>query len=70
MLLEWLATLAVAWTGMGGQCMLRYVKGATFCLSALLVLIGGEHGNFALSMIFGMLFLVDGALQIVAAKGG
>ncbi|KND60183.1 hypothetical protein BVER_00255c [Candidatus Burkholderia verschuerenii] len=68
MLLGGLATLAVAWTGMGGQRMLRYVKGATFCLSALLVLIGGEHGNFALSMIFGTLFLVDGALQIIAAK--
>jgi uncharacterized membrane protein HdeD (DUF308 family) len=68
MLLEGLATLAVAWTGMGGQRTLRYVKGATFCLSALLVLIGGDHGNFALSMIFGTLFLVDGALQIVSAK--
>ncbi|MDR5837348.1 DUF308 domain-containing protein [Caballeronia sp. LZ034LL] len=68
MLLEGLATLAVAWTGMGGQRTLRYVKGATFCLSALLVLIGGEHGNFALSLIFGTLFLVDGALQIVSAR--
>ncbi len=67
MLLEGIATLSVAWTGMGGQRMLR-LKGATFCLSALLVLIGGEHGNFALSMIFGTLFLVDDALQIVAAK--
>lgn len=70
MLLEGLATLAVAWTGMGGQRTLHYVnvKGVTFCLSALLVLIGVEHGNFALSMIFGTLFLVDGALQIIAAK--
>lgn len=68
MLLEGIATLAVAWTGMGGQRTLRYVKGATFCLSALLVLIGGEHGNFALSLIFGTLFLVDGALQIISAR--
>jgi uncharacterized membrane protein HdeD (DUF308 family) len=68
MLLEGLATLAVAWTGMGGQRTLRYVKGTTFCLSALLVLIGGEHGNFALSLIFGTLFLVDGALQIISAR--
>jgi uncharacterized membrane protein HdeD (DUF308 family) len=68
MLVEGLATLAVAWTGMGGQRTLRYVKGATFCVSALLVLIGGDHGNFALSMIFGTLFLVDGALQIISAK--
>jgi hypothetical protein len=68
MLLEGLATLAVAWTGMGGQRKLRYVKGATFCLSSLLVLVGGEHGNFVLSLIFGTLFLVDGALQIVSAR--
>ncbi|SAK76021.1 HdeD family acid-resistance protein [Caballeronia ptereochthonis] len=68
MLLEGLATLAVAWTGMGGQRTLRYVKGTTFCLSAMLVLIGGEHGNFALSLIFGTLFLVDGTLQIISAR--
>jgi uncharacterized membrane protein HdeD (DUF308 family) len=68
MLVEGLATLAVAWTGMGGQRKLRYVKGTTFCLSALLVLFGGEHGNFVLSLIFGTLFLVDGALQIVSAR--
>ncbi len=68
MLFEGFATLAVAWAGMGGQRTLRYVKGATFCLSALLVLIGGDHGNFALSIIFGTLFLVDGALQIVSGK--
>ncbi|SAL10304.1 membrane protein [Caballeronia peredens] len=68
MLLEGLATLAVAWTGMGGQRTLRYVKGTTFCLSALLVLIGGEHGNFVLSLIFGTLFLVDGTLQIISAR--
>ncbi|WP_250494144.1 DUF308 domain-containing protein [Caballeronia sp. GAWG1-1] len=68
LLLEGLATLAVAWTGMGGQRTLRYVKGAAFSLSALLVLIGGERGNFVLSLIFGTLFLVDGALQIVSAR--
>jgi uncharacterized membrane protein HdeD (DUF308 family) len=68
LLLEGLATLAVAWTGIGGQRQLRYVKGIAFSLAALLVLIGGEHGNFALSMIFGTLFLVDGALQIIAAR--
>ncbi|SAK53291.1 membrane protein [Caballeronia hypogeia] len=68
MLLEGLATLAVAWTGMGGQRKLRYVKGTTFCLSALLVLFGGEQGNFAFALIFGTLFLVDGALQIVSAR--
>src|ERR1700761_3456512 len=68
LLLEGLATLAIAWTGMGGQRTLRYVKGATFCVSALLVLVGGDHGNFVLSLIFGTLFLVDGTLQIISAR--
>jgi len=30
LLLEGLSTLAVAWTGMGGQRKLRYVKGSAF----------------------------------------
>ncbi len=67
LMLEGLATLAVAWTGMGGQRTLRYVKGVTFIVSAGLVLMGGEHGNFILSMIFGTLFLADGMLQSIAA---
>jgi uncharacterized membrane protein HdeD (DUF308 family) len=67
LLLEGLATLAVAWTGIGGQRTLRYVKGVTFIVSAGLVLVGGAHGNFILSLIFGTLFLADGTLQIIAA---
>jgi uncharacterized membrane protein HdeD (DUF308 family) len=67
LLLEGLATLAVAWTGIGGQRSLRYVKGVAFIASAGLVLMGGVHGNFILSLIFGTLFLVDGTLQIIAA---
>ena len=57
LLLEGLSTLAVAWTGMGGQRKLRYVKGSAFTLAATLILIGTLHGNFILSMIFGTLFL-------------
>src|ERR1700722_15617929 len=68
LLLEGLATLAVAWTGMGGQRTLRYVKGFAFCFAAALILAGHHHGNFILSMIFGTLFLADGLLQIVSAK--
>ncbi|MGF6775343.1 HdeD family acid-resistance protein [Paraburkholderia sp. GAS334] len=68
LLLEGLATLAVAWTGMGGQRTLRYVKGTAFSVAALLILAGHHHGNFILSMIFGTLFLADGLLQIVSAK--
>jgi len=68
LLLEGLATLSVAWTGMGGQRTLRYVKGAAFCFAATLVLVGHHHGNFVLSMIFGTLFLADGLLQVVSAR--
>jgi len=68
LLLEGLATLAVAWTGMGGQRTLRYVKGLAFCFAAALILAGHHHGHFILSMIFGTLFLADGLLQIVSAR--
>ncbi|MDE1182790.1 DUF308 domain-containing protein [Paraburkholderia sp.] len=68
LLLEGGATLAVAWTGMGGQRTLRYVKGFAFCVAAALILAGHHHGNFILSMLFGTLFLADGLLQIVSAR--
>ncbi|UNK30061.1 DUF308 domain-containing protein [Serratia plymuthica] len=67
LLVEGLATLMVAYTGIGGQRTLRYVKGGAFSLAALLILSGHHHGHFILSMIFGILFLTDGLLQIVSA---
>lgn len=67
LLLEGGATLMVAHSGMGGQRVLRYVKGGAFTLAAVLILAGHHHGNFVLSMIFGLLFLFDGALQIASA---
>ncbi|QGZ60320.1 HdeD family acid-resistance protein [Paraburkholderia acidisoli] len=67
LLVEGLATLAVAWTGMGGQRTLRYLKGASFCATAVLILSGYRHGSFILSMIFATLFLADGVLQIASA---
>ena len=67
LLVEGLATLAVAWTGMGGQRTLRYVKGLAFCVTAALILSGYRHGAFILSMVFATLFLADGLLQIVSA---
>lgn len=66
-LAEGLATLAVAWTGVGGQRVLRYVKGFAVVGAAMLILAGHHHGNFLLSMIFGTLFLVDGLLQCISA---
>ncbi|KAI3599817.1 hypothetical protein D8I24_5312 [Cupriavidus necator H850] len=68
LLLEGLATLVVARTGIGGQRTLRQVKGVSFCFAAVLILAGHHHGNFVLSMIFGTLFLADGLLQIVSAR--
>ena len=68
LLLEGLSTLAVAWTGMGGQRKLRYVKGSAFTLAAALILIGTLHANFILAMIFGTLFFADGVLQIISAR--
>lgn len=67
LLVEGLATLAVAWTGMGGQRTLRYVKGASFCATAVLILSGYRNASFILSMIFATLFLADGVLQIASA---
>ncbi|KYQ96983.1 hypothetical protein AWY96_00100 [Serratia plymuthica] len=67
LLVEGLATLMVAHTGIGGQRTLRYVKGGAFSLAAVLILSGHHHGHFILSMIFGTLFLSDGLLQIVTA---
>ncbi|MDK3024008.1 DUF308 domain-containing protein [Cupriavidus taiwanensis] len=68
LLLEGLATLVVARSGIGGQRTLRQVKGAAFCLAAVLILAGHHHGHFMLSMIFATLFLADGVLQIVSAR--
>lgn len=66
-LIEGLATLVIATTGVGGQRVLRFTKGAFAVLAAALILAGHHHGHFVLSMIFGALFLADGLLQCVAA---
>ncbi|SUA90736.1 Uncharacterized conserved protein [Pandoraea pulmonicola] len=68
LLLEGLATLAIVGIGVGGQRIVRGIKGGTFTIAALLVLMFPErHGNFWLSMLFGTLFLADGMLQCAAA---
>ncbi len=64
---EGLATLCVATTGVGGQRVLRYVKGGFVLLAGVLILAGDHHGHFVLSMIFGLLFLVDGLMQCLAS---
>jgi uncharacterized membrane protein HdeD (DUF308 family) len=60
-------TLAVAWSGVGGQRRLRYAKGVTFVLAGVLILEGTHHGNFILSVLIGAVFLSDGLLQAASA---
>lgn len=67
LVIEGIATLAIAKSGVGGQRVLRYTKGVFVLLAGALVLAGHHHGHFMLSMIFGLLFLVDGLIQCIAA---
>ncbi|MDX3907943.1 MAG: DUF308 domain-containing protein [Pigmentiphaga sp.] len=66
-IIEGLATLAIASTGVGGQRVLRYAKGGFVLVAGALILAGHHHGNFLLSMIFGLLFLIDGLIQCIAS---
>ncbi|GAB2488291.1 hypothetical protein GCM10027082_44360 [Comamonas humi] len=66
--LEGMATLLVARSGVGGQRLLRLGKGLFAVLVGALVLAGHHHGHFLLSMLFGALFLVDGLLQCMASS--
>ncbi|WP_459616062.1 HdeD family acid-resistance protein [Bordetella sp. 2513F-2] len=66
-ILEGLATLVIATSGVGGQRVLRYAKGGFVLLAGMLILAGHHHGHFVLSMIFGLLFLLDGLIQCIAS---
>jgi uncharacterized membrane protein HdeD (DUF308 family) len=67
LLAEGLATLSVAWSGVGGQRRLRYAKGITFVVASVLILEGSHHGHFILSVLIGAVFLSDGLLQAASA---
>jgi uncharacterized membrane protein HdeD (DUF308 family) len=67
LLAEGLVTLSVAWSGVGGQRRLRYAKGITFVVAAVLILEGSHHGHFILSVLIGAVFLSDGVLQAASA---
>jgi uncharacterized membrane protein HdeD (DUF308 family) len=66
-LIDGIATLVVAQSGVGGQRVLRYTKGSFTLLAGILILAGHHHGHFLLAMIFGLLFLVGGLLQCIAS---
>jgi hypothetical protein len=65
--IDGVATLIIAKSGVGGQRVLRYAKGIFVLLAGVLILEGHHHGHFVLSMIFGILFLIDGLMQSIAA---
>ncbi|MFJ3047221.1 HdeD family acid-resistance protein [Herbaspirillum chlorophenolicum] len=67
LLLESLATLWVANSGIGAQKTLRYVKGAIFLLIALLIITPYHASSMALAMLFGTAFAIGGGLQITSA---
>lgn len=67
LLLESLATLWVAASGMGAQKTLRKVKGALFLLIAVLVITRHQASDMLLAMLFGIAFAIGGALQITSA---
>jgi hypothetical protein len=67
LVVDGLATLGIAKSGVGGQRVLRYVKGVFALVAGGLILAGHQYGNFALSMILGLLFLADGLMQSSAA---
>ncbi|MDR5782219.1 DUF308 domain-containing protein [Caballeronia sp. LZ065] len=67
LLIESVLSLAVAWTGVGGQRRLRHAKGIVFLLTAALIFEGNHHGHFILSILIGMAFIFDGLLQATSA---
>ncbi len=68
MLIEGIAALLVAFSGFARQHLLRVAKGVLFIAIALLIIAPLRHnGDFALAMLFGLLFTLGGALRISAA---
>jgi len=67
LLLESLATLFLASSGVGAQKTLRHVKGGLFLLTALLIISSYPTSDMLLAMLFGTAFTIGGGLQIVSA---
>lgn len=68
LLLESLATLFLASSGVGAQKTLRYVKGGLFLLIALLIISPYHQSDMLLAMLFGTAFTIGGGLQIISAS--
>lgn len=67
LLLESLATLLVASSGIGAQKTLRYAKGGIFLLIAVLIIVPHHASSMVLAMLFGTAFTIGGGLQITSA---
>jgi len=67
LLLESLATLFLASSGVGAQKTLRYVKGGLFLLISLLIISSHSTSNMLLAMLFGAAFAIGGCLQLASA---
>jgi uncharacterized membrane protein HdeD (DUF308 family) len=67
LLVESLATLFLASSGVGAQKTLRYVKGSLFLAIALLIISAYHHSDMLLAMLFGTAFTIGGGLQIISA---
>ena len=67
LLLESLATLFLASSGVGAQKSLRYLKGGLFLLIAALVISLHHTSDMVLAMLFGAAFTIGGGLQIASA---
>ncbi|MDR5818676.1 DUF308 domain-containing protein [Caballeronia sp. LZ033] len=67
LLVDGFIAMAAASVGVGGQRILRFVRGAAVLLAAVLIFAGHHHGHFILAMIFGTFFLADGVLQCTSA---
>jgi len=68
LLVEGGVALLVAFSGFARQNALRVAKGILFIVIAVLIIAPLRHnGDFALAMLFGLLFTIGGALRISAA---
>ncbi|MEP7041703.1 MAG: hypothetical protein ABI843_01495 [Dokdonella sp.] len=68
LLVEGVVALLVAFSGLVRQNALRIAKGLLFIVIAALIIAPLRHnGDFALAMLFGLLFTIGGALRVSAA---
>ncbi len=67
LLIEGGASLIIATTALGAARRLRLLKGAVLLALAVLIVAATRHSTFLLAMIFGTVFLIDGAIRIVIA---